>query len=258
MQMFMGSTTDPAQTSSAEVGGPQRGRDQRLALGVPRNVFKRSVLVLVGIAAILVSTIPRPVDWKVAVQGSARGTPVSLGAHPALCRVLTAPNGVVQIEGRVVLDALTGPTDIFQTAPLNAGIRMEITMDGPPGLDVATGRGSFTGMASIVAPPIGQPWSFVVTLDADGSAVLQVGGLSSTKKLMAPAPACNALVVGGGFDATRALHGTAMPISFKAGSQPGGVPAAPVVRDLGVVALVWVIAGSVAGYRREKAKRSLP
>jgi hypothetical protein len=226
-----------------------------LAFWVPSSPFARAALVLVGCAAVLTLAVPTRYSWTTTVTGASDGHPVVLGSHPALCQVLHESNGVLRVGGRAEADSLTGSPDIFQTAPLNGGLRMEIGTDGVPGIDIGTKSGIPASLGGEERVSAGVPWTFSVMVQATGLVTLVVDGASRSTSLEDLAPRCTALLVGGGFDVDRALPGTTGPVTFQGGTESPGVPAADAVGSVGVVVLAWVVAGSVAGPRRSRRDR---
>jgi hypothetical protein len=226
-----------------------------LAFCVPTSPFVRAALVLVGCAEVLTLAVPTRYSWTSTVTGASDGHPVALGSHPALCRVLRESNGVLKVGGRVTAGSLTGPPDIFQTAPLNAGLRMEIGAGAIPGIDIRTRSGALASLGGGERVVAGVPWTFSVMVHGTGLVTLVVNGTSRSTSFDNLAPRCSALLVGGGFDVTRALQGTTSPMECQGGTESPGVPGADVIGSVGVVVLAWVVAGSVAGPRRSRQNR---
>jgi hypothetical protein len=227
-----------------------RGQQQRLAFGVPRGWALRIVLACIALGAISVQLVPPNYHWRTIVSSGSRGRTVQLGPHPELCAALSRPNGILRISGHVTVATLTNYPNVFATAPPDRGVRLEVEPSGTVGAVFFDRKFGVVGVGSNVLVHSRQPWSFLLDIREGGLITLEVQRTSLAKTLTRLILTCDQVEVGGGFDASRQLHGVADNVTFLSGIETPAFPAMTVISGAGVVLLLWLLGGSIAGPSR--------
>jgi hypothetical protein len=225
-------------------------QQRRLAFWLPRGWALRILLACIALVAISIQLIPPNDHWTSVVISGSRGRPVLLGSRPKLCGALHQPNGVLQISGRVDANTLSNFPNIFETATPERGVRMEVAPSGTVGGVFFSRKAGIVGMGPTVLVRARQSWSFSLDIKKGGFVSLEVNNNSAAQVLTNLVLTCNELLVGGGFNASRALHGVADPVEFKSGTETPRIPAVPEIAAAGFILLLWVLTGSIAGPSR--------
>ena len=187
----------------------------------PEMLFSVVVGVFAGLflaSPKLIDQLPRHSVKTCSFSTRFTGVPVESGAHPKICEAIT--NGgelVIRVTGR--LEGLRNYQNLFQTADLNAGIRIEVDETGATAFAVGD-RSDLTFLAVPAAGTI-SPCRFRALIRvSDGRNVyFQLGRSVATGYSETLQPSCSNLVVGYGFDASRLSSGRFRADFFVFGEQ---------------------------------------
>jgi hypothetical protein len=225
---------------------PANGRG-RLAFGVPARLLPRIIIACIALGAICIQLIPLEYHWNVTLTSRSRGTPVELGSQPQLCTTLGKSNGILRISGNVTARTLANYPNVFATANPLEGVRLEIAPVGTVAAVFNSRKVGAIGVGGEGHIHAGQTWHFSLDIKAGGVITLDVAKMTTSDILEQLDLTCRSLLVGGGFDASRQLNGTVEPISFQAGTFTEPIPDAQLIGVLGVLLLLWVLAGTIGG-----------
>lgn len=225
-------------------------RGDRLAFGVPRRGVPRAIIACIALAAISIQLIPLDYHWTGIVSSRSTGTPVELGAQPRLCAALHRPDGILRISGEVTAHTLVNYPNVFATASPLMGVRIEIAPVGTVAAVFYSRKAGSFGVGGNGLVHAGQTWSFSLDIRYGGVIALDVANMSETETLKQLVLTCRSVLVGGGYDSSRQLHGVVDRISFQIGTVTTRVPGQPLWADAGVLLLLWLLAGMIGGRSR--------
>jgi hypothetical protein len=210
-------------------------------------LLPRIVIASIALAAICIQLIPLDYRWSTTLISRSSGKPVELGSQPQLCATLGRPNGILRISGNVTARTLTNYPNIFATASPLVGVRVEIAPVGTVAAVFYSRKLGSVGVGGVAPVHAGQPFPFALDIRHGGQITLDVANMSMAETLEQLVLTCRSVLVGGGFDSSRELHGVVGEISFQAGTVTQRVPGKEVFGTLGVLLLLWLLAGMNGG-----------
>ncbi len=124
-------------------------------------------------------------------------------------RVCPSENTSLTISGRFELDTLRDYQNIFQTAPLNTGIRMEVDSRGRSAVILGSPLGLYEALPLRETLNVGQQYSLEITWSKNGQVEIHLDKQMQRQTDKIPSPLCTDIRVGTGFDDTRNVDGRA-------------------------------------------------